>query len=325
MNPIAQGSGDGGEHRRRVVIALGGNMGDRVETLRRAMLAIDDLDGIELVAASSMYETPALTLDGIDEAAPRFLNAVVIVVSVVGPAVLLGELQAIEDRFGRQRTERWGSRTLDLDIIDIDGVQMASETLELPHPRAWQRAFVLAPWYEIDPAAHLTGHGPIEGLLGMATDRVHVFAEAGLEGRSPHGVSTDRGLPLVGPESMAEGRRPIRGGEGLGFGSGFASRVAAGEPGSEGSSGWRAGNTGPTTTFGADHERRLGAVDGDGDRADAGTDTADTADAGDADASAGPHADADAGADPSATDVGENPSGTNAPGDSPAPDTPAST
>ncbi|GGA71218.1 hypothetical protein GCM10011490_22360 [Pseudoclavibacter endophyticus] len=269
MNPDAPETRDiGSEQLRRTVIALGGNMGDRVETLRRAIGAIDALKGLQLVAASSLYETPAMTLEGVDESAPRFLNAVVIVVTAMSPVRLLAELQGIEERFGRQRNERWGSRTLDLDIIDVDGVQMSSDQLELPHPRAWQRAFVLAPWYEIDPAAHLTGHGPIESLLSMATDRVELFAEAGLEGRSPRGVSTDRRLPIVGPSSMAEAPRPIRGGDGLGFGSGIGSRITSDEPGSEGSTGWRSGNPGAATSFGADHDR--GQVDTPDEGASAG-------------------------------------------------------
>lgn len=204
----------------RAVIALGGNLGDRVEALRRAMHAIDDIDGVRLLLASSMYETPALTLAGVDESAPQYLNAVVIVETDRAPEDLLVELHRIEDRFGRQRAERWGSRTLDLDLIDVDGLRFATEQVELPHPRAWQRAFVLAPWHEIEPDAHLTGHGPIADLLGMAADRVVLFAESGMGDRSPVNVSSDRGLPLIGPDSQADPPRAIRGGD-SGFGSGM--------------------------------------------------------------------------------------------------------
>lgn len=247
-------SGHGGPAARRVVIALGGNMGDRVETLRRAMLAIDELDGVQLTTASSLYETPAMTLEGVDESAPRYLNAVVIVVTQRGPEDLLLELHRIEERFGRQRVERWGSRTLDLDIVDVDGLQLSTESITLPHPNAWQRAFVLAPWYEIDPAAHLVGHGAIADLLSMASDRVEMFAESGLDGRSPTDVSTDRGLPIIGPDSMAEAPRPIRGGE-SGFGADVAERYPGGTgTGSPGSTGWQSRSGGSGTQFGADHD-----------------------------------------------------------------------
>lgn len=194
----------------RAVIALGGNLGDRVETLRRAIHAIDALEGVTVIAASSLYESAALTLAGIDDNAPKYLNAVVIATTRLQPDSLLFELQRIEDRFGRHRAERWSSRTLDLDVIDFDGRELASDTIELPHPRAWERAFVLAPWHEIEPDAHLTGRGSVADLLSIATDRVDVFAESNFGACSPRNVSTDRGLPVIGPDSQADPPRPIR-------------------------------------------------------------------------------------------------------------------
>lgn len=194
---------------RRAVIALGGNLGDRVETLRHAMTDIDALDGTTVLIASSLYETPALTLHGIDESVRPYLNAVVIVSTTRNPHELLTELQTIELRHGRQRTERWGSRTLDLDLIAMDGIELATETLEVPHPAAWQRAFVLAPWYEIEPDAQIPGRGSVERLLGAATDRVLLYAESGLEGRGREDVSTDRGLPLRGPDQPADPGPPV--------------------------------------------------------------------------------------------------------------------
>ena len=185
--------------RRRAVIALGGNMGDRTEILRRGMSDIDELDGTRVVIASSLYETPALTTHGIDETVRPYLNAVVIVTTDRNPHELLSLLQTIEDRHGRRRGERWGSRTLDLDIISMDGIELATETLEIPHPAAWQRAFVLAPWHEIDPDAQIPGRGSVEQLLSVATDRVLLYAESGLGARGREGVSTDRGLPLRCP------------------------------------------------------------------------------------------------------------------------------
>lgn len=201
---------------RRAIIALGGNLGDRLATMHAAMRAIDDLDGVDLEAASSVYESAAITLDGVDEQAPRYLNAVVAVRTARDPRELLAMLFDLERRFGRERSVRWGSRTLDLDLIDVEGVECASELLTLPHPRAWQRAFVLAPWHEIEPDAQLAGRGPIADLLSAATDRVDLFAQSVLGSRSPGRVSTDRGLPLLGPDSQAARGPEPRPGPGAG-------------------------------------------------------------------------------------------------------------
>lgn len=150
---------------RRAVIALGSNLGDRARTILEATRAIADLDDVELVAASGLHETVALTPHGADPDAPAYLNAVVIVMTSREPADLLAALNAIEHDHGRVRTERWGDRTLDLDLIDVPGVTVESSALTLPHPRAHERAFVLAPWLEADPDAVLTGRGRVADLL----------------------------------------------------------------------------------------------------------------------------------------------------------------
>lgn len=162
------------------VIALGSNQGDRESILREAVAAINALHGVHVVAASPIYETPALTPEGIDESAPRYLNAVVRVRSALSPELLLTALHGIEERFGRVRTEHWGDRTIDLDLIDFAGLTRSSESLTLPHPRAWQRAFVLAPWLDIAPDAVLPDHGPVAKLLKRATDPVERFEAAPL-------------------------------------------------------------------------------------------------------------------------------------------------
>lgn len=186
---------------RRMVIAIGSNLGDRLAAIRLAVRAIAELPGVRLLAASSIYETPALTPEGVDEGAPRYLNAVVTARSERDPGDVLTELQRIELRFGRQRTTRWASRTLDLDIIDVDGAMFSTGRLTLPHPRAWERAFVLVPWHEIEPDASLPDRGPIAGLLAAASDRVELFAASPLAAEQHPG--TDRGLPLTGPEGAA--------------------------------------------------------------------------------------------------------------------------
>ena len=140
-----------------VVIAFGSNLGDRAETILAAAREIADLPGVELTAVSTLHETPALKPHGVDLAAPAYLNAIAIVETDLDPHDLLVQLRQIEQQHGRVREERWGDRTLDLDIIDADGAELTTETLTLPHPRAHELAFVLAPWLEVDGDAVLSG------------------------------------------------------------------------------------------------------------------------------------------------------------------------
>lgn len=156
----------------RAVIAFGANLGDREATIAAATRELADRPGIRLVAVSPVYETPAVKLDGVDREAPRYLNGVVVVETDLEPHALLDLLHEVEHAHGRTRDERWGDRTLDLDLIDVDGVQLADERLELPHPRAWQRAFVLQPWLDVDPEAEIAGRGRVADLRGSATDEV---------------------------------------------------------------------------------------------------------------------------------------------------------
>lgn len=141
----------------RAVLALGSNLGDRGATLLEAVrqLALDE--GIEVVAASDLVETVALTPQGPDASAPGYLNGVVIIETTLTPDKLLDAANAIEAALGRVRGERWADRTIDIDLVDVEGVTRSSERLTLPHPRAAERAFVLAPWLQVDPDARLTG------------------------------------------------------------------------------------------------------------------------------------------------------------------------
>lgn len=172
------------------VIALGSNQGDREATLRAAVDAIDAIDGVSVRDASPLVETPALTPHGIDDAAPAYLNAVVVVRSALTPEQLLAALHTIESDFGRVRTERWGDRTLDLDLIDFAGLTRDSDTLTLPHPRAHERAFVLQPWAIVQPDASLPGRGPVADLLTTVTDPVTVLDTAPLWVAREHPGST---------------------------------------------------------------------------------------------------------------------------------------
>ena len=146
----------------RAVIALGGNLGDRQATFLAAVREIAELDGVELVAASHPIESVALKLTGPDADAPAYLNGVVIVETAIEPHALLALLRGIEAAHGRVRAERWGDRTLDLDLIDVGGLVVHTDDLTLPHPRAHERLFVLEPWLEADPAATLSGTPVVE-------------------------------------------------------------------------------------------------------------------------------------------------------------------
>jgi len=132
----------------RVVIALGANLGDARAALQSAVAALPGA-GIEVRACSGVYETDPV--GGPEQ--PVYLNAVVLGETELAPHALLRALQSIEDRHGRTREVRWGPRTLDLDIVTIDGVTMDEESLTVPHPRAADRGFVLVPWLEVDPGA----------------------------------------------------------------------------------------------------------------------------------------------------------------------------
>ncbi len=151
------------------ILSLGSNLGDREATIRAALEDIAAADGIRLLEVSSLIETPALKPDGVDESAPAYLNAAASVSTTLSPVQLLATLNAIEAKHGRVRGERWGDRTLDIDIVAIDGLELATDELTVPHPRAHERTFVLAPWLELDADAELPGKGRVADLLaGLA-------------------------------------------------------------------------------------------------------------------------------------------------------------
>jgi len=139
----------------KVVIALGSNLGDRQATLDGAVDALKQI--INVIKVSSYIETDPV--GGPEQ--PDYLNAVLVGESDLEPSVLLSEMQAIELAAGRERLERWGARTLDLDLIAVGDLVMDSEFLTLPHPRAHERRFVLDPWLEVDPQAFLPGFGEV--------------------------------------------------------------------------------------------------------------------------------------------------------------------
>ncbi|MFC5929494.1 2-amino-4-hydroxy-6-hydroxymethyldihydropteridine diphosphokinase [Cryobacterium melibiosiphilum] len=166
---------------RPVILALGSNLGDRAATLVQAVQDLFAVDGLELSAVSPLWESAALKLDGVDEAAPRYLNGVVAGSFAGEPLDLLAAVNAIEAEHGRVRAERWGDRTLDIDIVVIGDLVQTDARLTLPHPLAHTRDFVLAPWLDVDPDAVLPGRGPIQDLLA-ATERSAVrYADTRLD------------------------------------------------------------------------------------------------------------------------------------------------
>lgn len=149
---------------RRAVVALGANLGDRAETILEAIADLGRLPLTDLVAAATPIESIAITLGGPDSDAPKYLNTVALIDTRLAPTLLLGYLHAIESRHGRVRRERWGSRTLDLDLIAYGDVRSRGPALVLPHPRAAERDFVLDPWFALDPDAVLPGVGRVADL-----------------------------------------------------------------------------------------------------------------------------------------------------------------
>lgn len=155
----------------RAVVALGANLGDTTATIEAAVRAIRRLPLVDDVRVSGIVTTVAVRPDGPDPQAPRFANAVAIVTTRLAPQVLLGMLHAIEQQHGRVRAERWGDRTLDLDLIAYGDLRSDDEHLLLPHPRAAERAFVLGPWLQVDPDAVLPGRGSVAGLLAALEEQ----------------------------------------------------------------------------------------------------------------------------------------------------------
>lgn len=146
------------------VVALGANLGDREETIRAAAARIARLPLVSDVRLSRLFETVAVRVDGPDPDAPGYVNAVALVTTRLAPEILLGMLHAIEDENGRVRGERWGDRTLDLDLITYGDVVSDDPRIQLPHPRAAERLFVLEPWLDVDPDAALVGRGRVADL-----------------------------------------------------------------------------------------------------------------------------------------------------------------
>ena len=143
----------------KAVIALGANIGSPEEQMQLAIAMLRE--ATDVIAVSSIYTTEPV--GGPEQ--PNYVNAICIAESDLPAADLLSLLHGIEKTLGRERIERWGPRTIDLDLIQYGSILSSAEELELPHPRAHERKFVLEPWLEVEPDAILLTHGKVSELL----------------------------------------------------------------------------------------------------------------------------------------------------------------
>lgn len=143
----------------KAVVALGANLENPREAVELAIALLREATDVQKV--SSMYETKPVGGPEQD----NYINAVCVIDSDLPALDLLALLNGIEKSMGRVRIEKWGPRIIDLDLIQYGNILSSSEELELPHPRAFERKFVLEPWYEIEPDAILLTHGAISQLL----------------------------------------------------------------------------------------------------------------------------------------------------------------
>ena len=155
---------------RRVVLAIGGNLGDVPVTLMHTVEALSYMEGFQIDDVSPIMRTKPVLAPG-QAPQPDYWNAVVVGSAIATPDELFAQTSRIERELGRERHERWGARTVDIDIIQIEGLASSDPVLTLPHPRAKERAFVLAPWLLCEPDAVLDGVGRVSDLLADTPDR----------------------------------------------------------------------------------------------------------------------------------------------------------
>lgn len=160
----------------QAVIALGSNVGNRLERLQSAVDALADTPGLAVKAVSPVYETEPWGVEPGSQSS--YFNAVVLVRTTLPPGSLLERGHAIEEALERVRDERWGPRTIDVDIVAYQGVVSDDPRLTLPHPRVHERAFVLVPWHDVEPGAEVPGRGAIAELLaGLGSEGVAARAD----------------------------------------------------------------------------------------------------------------------------------------------------
>jgi 2-amino-4-hydroxy-6-hydroxymethyldihydropteridine diphosphokinase len=167
------------------LLALGGNIGDVRTTLDRAEAMLCENGGLRLVARSSDYRTPAW---GVTDQ-PPFLNRCLLAETNLAPLALLDRAQAVERALGRDRSreQRWGPRTVDIDILSYDDLVLDLQRLTLPHPRLFERAFVLVPLAEIAGDRLIAGRRVRDALAGLDTAGIERLASPGMTARPGRG------------------------------------------------------------------------------------------------------------------------------------------
>lgn len=155
-------------------LSLGSNLGDRLGYLVQTVQLLEAA-GIQVRRSSAVYETaPQGKTDQ-----PLFLNLVLDVETTLSPLALLRQIQTVEQQLGRERTERWGPRTADVDILLYESLGLSTPELELPHPRMTQRSFVLVPLLELEPDLVVGGQRLAAVLEALEDQGVHLFLDAG--------------------------------------------------------------------------------------------------------------------------------------------------
>lgn len=147
---------------RRAVLSIGSNLGDRMFNLQGAVDALSDTPDVWLTGVSPVYETEPVDAP---EGSASFLNAVITLDTTLSARTLLERALAVEAAYGRERGEVNAPRTLDVDLIVVGDRHADDEHLKLPHPRAAERAFVLVPWFDLEPDAEIPGWGTVAELL----------------------------------------------------------------------------------------------------------------------------------------------------------------
>jgi len=165
----------------KATISLGSNLGNRFQYLQNALDSINAVTGTQVHSVSPVFETDPV--GGPEQG--QYLNAVAVVKTIMSPEQFLAATQKIELEQNRERNEHWGPRTLDIDLLAMDTEVRSSPELELPHPRAHERAFVLLPWSLLDPDFVIPGKASVSELL---------------EGLDVKGVSLRNDLELMAHE-----------------------------------------------------------------------------------------------------------------------------
>ena len=195
---------------RRVVLAIGGNLGDVPVTLMHTVEALSYMEGFQIDDVSPIMRTKPVLAPG-QAPQPDYWNAVVVGSAIASPDELFAQTSRIERELGRERHERWGARTVDIDIIQIEGLASSDPVLTLPHPRAKERAFVLAPWLLCDPDAILEGVGRVSDLLADTPDREGIIdaVDDWLEDPAAVMADSDQLLALRAEQASADMRELI--------------------------------------------------------------------------------------------------------------------